>query len=395
VPDFGATSSARQAGVRSQGSSGQAQGQPAVEIFTSFHALVDSLSDEADSAKGADHAKKTNADDANDAPAAKETKNDKNDRVVVPIDIATVLLPRLAALKGRGLSLNGGVDPEGASSDPANAHDLALLLLGVKGASPNGVANLVAGDEAIDHASGLPLTAVANAATKAGSDADGAALAQEVIQKLLAAAAAGPQKLAAELASQAGVRPQTSVEELVKQIVQQADHSSNNASSAARLIAPHVSEISGALASSFAAAEAAATTGALLEPPSTTTADQIIQAIRLQWARGGGEAQIRLEPEHFGDLTISLRVDQGQVVARLQADTPIIREWLQANHHLLRQSLAEHNLTLARLEVSEPHNNETRNGTSRNGGQEQESREGKPARRPQTDEGDEVFEVMV
>ena len=54
-----------------------------------------------------------------------------------------------------------------------------------------------------------------------------------------------------------------------------------------------------------------------------------------QWRR---QVRITLEPQHFGELTVSLRVRWGQVVARLQADTPVIREWLQANQRCFGKS---------------------------------------------------------
>jgi flagellar hook-length control protein FliK len=105
----------------------------------------------------------------------------------------------------------------------------------------------------------------------------------------------------------------------------------------------------------------------------------------MQWARGGGEAHIRLDPRQFGDMTVSLRVDQGQVVARLQAEAPAVREWLQTNQGLLRQSLSEQNLTLDRLEVSEPR--EARDTDRREREQTQRDEQQKPRRRrPDTGE---------
>jgi flagellar hook-length control protein FliK len=84
------------------------------------------------------------------------------------------------------------------------------------------------------------------------------------------------------------------------------------------------------------------------------TANQIVQAIRLQITRHGGEATIRLEPKHLGELSITVRVDQGQVSARLQAESPVVREYLQSHQNLLRDSLADQQLTLGKFEVTEP-----------------------------------------
>ncbi len=80
------------------------------------------------------------------------------------------------------------------------------------------------------------------------------------------------------------------------------------------------------------------------------TANQIVQAIRFQLVRGGGEATIRLEPKHFGELSITVRVDQGQVTARVQAESPVVREYLQSHQGMLRDSLADQQLTLGKFE---------------------------------------------
>jgi flagellar hook-length control protein FliK len=98
--------------------------------------------------------------------------------------------------------------------------------------------------------------------------------------------------------------------------------------------------------------------GGLVDAPAASlpsgTADQIVQALRLQLTRDGGEAHIKLDPQQFGDVSVRVRVEQGQVVARVEAEAAVVREWLQANQHVLRQSLAGQQLTLDRLEVNAP-----------------------------------------
>jgi flagellar hook-length control protein FliK len=122
------------------------------------------------------------------------------------------------------------------------------------------------------------------------------------------------------------------------------------------------------------------------------TANQIVQAMRLQWTEGAGEARIRLEPDQFGELTISLRVERGQVVAHVESDTAVVREWLQSNQSSLRHSLAEQNLTLDRLEVVEPR--ESRDADRRNGGRPNGGDE-PPPRRPRPRPVDRTFEVVA
>jgi flagellar hook-length control protein FliK len=79
-----------------------------------------------------------------------------------------------------------------------------------------------------------------------------------------------------------------------------------------------------------------------------------VQTLRLVATGDGGEARITLDPNQFGQLSVSVRVEQGQVVARVEADQPVVREWLQSNQHQLRHQLAGQQLTLDRLEVREP-----------------------------------------
>jgi hypothetical protein len=123
------------------------------------------------------------------------------------------------------------------------------------------------------------------------------------------------------------------------------------------------------------------------------TANQIVQSLKLQWARGGGEAEIRLEPHHLGELKIALKVEDGRVNARLEAEAPVVREWLQTNQSLLKQSLAEQHLTLEGLEVVEP--KETRDADRR---ERESAREGQPRGRQgrrRRAEGGELFEVVA
>ena len=123
------------------------------------------------------------------------------------------------------------------------------------------------------------------------------------------------------------------------------------------------------------------------------TSTQIVQAIRMQMLRDGGEAHIRLDPRQFGDMTVRIKVDQGQVTARVEADTPVVREWLQSNQHVLRQSLAGQQLTLDRLEVHEPPASDSgRREDPSAREQHRQQQQGQRRRRPDTGE---LFEVVA
>lgn len=148
-------------------------------------------------------------------------------------------------------------------------------------------------------------------------------------------------------------------------------------------------------ASAIATATALASTLAPAPPSSLPgeTSSQIVQSLRLQLSHGGGTAHIRLEPQYFGELHVSIRVDQGRVVARLEAESPAVREWIQTNQAWLRSSLAEHNLTLDRIEVNEV--GESRQGERRQGDAPGSEREAPPRQRRRRPETGELFEVVA
>jgi flagellar hook-length control protein FliK len=129
--------------------------------------------------------------------------------------------------------------------------------------------------------------------------------------------------------------------------------------------------------------------------PDDTTAG-MVQAIRLQVTRGGGEAHIRLAPGELGELTIAIRVHQGQVIAQLQAESPVVREWLRSHQGWLRDSLAEQQLTLGRLEISEPPA-ESRHADRRGADERGPRQERHPGRRRRPQPGDhpERFDVVA
>jgi flagellar hook-length control protein FliK len=136
------------------------------------------------------------------------------------------------------------------------------------------------------------------------------------------------------------------------------------------------------------------TASAELEGAAATNSASIVRSMRLLTAEGGGDATINIEPNHFGDLKISLRVRNGQVEAQLQAESPAVRDWLQANQGVLRQALADQGLSLDRMEVIEraPEAYEPEHDPSSD--RESSSREeGRPKRRRLPDNA--TFEVVA
>ena len=115
---------------------------------------------------------------------------------------------------------------------------------------------------------------------------------------------------------------------------------------------------------------------------------QIVQSIRLHAVQGTTEARVQLKPEHLGALNITLKVEQNQVTATIQADVAAVRAWIESHESSLRQALSEQGLQLAKLVV---HEDGQQASKDEQGG---EAPRRQPRRRSWRDE-DATFEVLV
>jgi hypothetical protein len=68
-------------------------------------------------------------------------------------------------------------------------------------------------------------------------------------------------------------------------------------------------------------------------------------------AKDGGEVRLRLSPPELGSLTLDVRVQEGALVARLEAETTSVRTVLVENLSALRDRLAEQGIRLERFDV--------------------------------------------
>lgn len=82
--------------------------------------------------------------------------------------------------------------------------------------------------------------------------------------------------------------------------------------------------------------------------------DQIVQSMRMQWTKGGGEATIELNPNGLGKVHVQVRVDRGVVSANVQAETSVVREFVASRRDELVQNLSQQGMRLEKLEVTEP-----------------------------------------
>jgi flagellar hook-length control protein FliK len=81
-------------------------------------------------------------------------------------------------------------------------------------------------------------------------------------------------------------------------------------------------------------------------------AQQVIRSMRLQWSGTSGEAQLRLQPEHLGQVLVSVRVDQGNVSATLHADSATAQQWIESHQQELRQALQDQGLKVTQFNVT-------------------------------------------
>lgn len=125
-------------------------------------------------------------------------------------------------------------------------------------------------------------------------------------------------------------------------------------------------------------------------------ASQIVQAIRVHWGPDGGHVRLLLQPEHLGELAVSLKVEGGSVTAHLETATSEVRRWIETNEGLLRHGLATHDLRLDRLIVTEQDFAASPDAKDRGEPEEQQRQRGPSRRRRQHPEGEgATFEILV
>jgi hypothetical protein len=168
------------------------------------------------------------------------------------------------------------------------------------------------------------------------------------------------------------------------------DHMPRGTSSPARTAAPHVidvGEFSARLEAHGlhpAADVSSREPQSSASPPPAVLAD-LVQAMRMQVREGGGDAVLRLNPEQFGAVSISLRVENGAVTATIAADVDAVGEWLESQESTLRQGLEEVGLRLERFVIQ-------RDPEERQERREHQPRPRTPRRRP---DGNATFELTV
>jgi flagellar hook-length control protein FliK len=116
--------------------------------------------------------------------------------------------------------------------------------------------------------------------------------------------------------------------------------------------------------------------------------DQMVQSMRVMVRDTVSAATVHLHPEHFGEVSIQVRVDGKTVSAVVNTESAGVREWLQGQESTIRNGLSEHGLQLDRLVVQR----DGRQDRRQQGAQQQ----GPRRRRTRADaDAQQTFEISV
>jgi flagellar hook-length control protein FliK len=85
---------------------------------------------------------------------------------------------------------------------------------------------------------------------------------------------------------------------------------------------------------------------------SAQNVQSMVRAMRLHFTDGGGEARLQLNPEHLGQVTLTVKVEQGRVAAHIQAETADASRWIETHQSTLRSALEDQGLDVKELVVT-------------------------------------------
>lgn len=124
-------------------------------------------------------------------------------------------------------------------------------------------------------------------------------------------------------------------------------------------------------------------------------AAQIVRSMRLQWRGATGEATLRLQPDHLGQVFVSVRVEHGVVSATVRAETPAAQQWIQQHQQQLRDALDAQGLRVAQFNVTSNPDDRPRRDREQDQNQNEDAtgRRGRP--RARNNDDDRRFEIHL
>lgn len=112
---------------------------------------------------------------------------------------------------------------------------------------------------------------------------------------------------------------------------------------------------------------------------------QIVSSLKMQWKDGIGEAKLHLRPDALGQVSVTLRVEQGAVTAVVKAESAQVQEWVLQHQQTLRQQLQDAGLRLDELTVN-PDGEQAQQGRQESPDEERDQRSRRQSA-PRPDEG--------
>ena len=136
------------------------------------------------------------------------------------------------------------------------------------------------------------------------------------------------------------------------------------------------------------AAMAAPVLAPILPQDQTANIDQLVQTMRVMVKDQVTEATVHLRPQHFGEVSIQVRMDGKSVSAIIHTESSQVRDWMLGQEGTLRTGLSEQGLQLDRLVVQ-------RDGRQDRRDTQQQQPERRRQRQREQSESQPTFEVTV
>ena len=131
----------------------------------------------------------------------------------------------------------------------------------------------------------------------------------------------------------------------------------------------------------------------LTTAPQDEQGAQIVRSMRLQWRGANGEATLRLQPDHLGNVFVSVKVEQGTVSATVRAETPAAQQWIQQHQQQLRDALDAQGLRVGQFHVTSNPDDRPRRDQEQDQPQDASGR--RPRARARRTDDDRRFEIHL
>jgi flagellar hook-length control protein FliK len=125
--------------------------------------------------------------------------------------------------------------------------------------------------------------------------------------------------------------------------------------------------------------------------PKDEVVQQIVNSARLRLGSGQSEIRIQLKPEHLGRVRLNIATEQQQVVIKVVADLPMVKELLESNLHQLRTELQGQGLEIHKFDVSVGGDSGAQNREPQTWGQQPGGRRGNAFAQKDADQQEEEF----